>query len=144
MRQHALKYAFDFLGLNEQESQLHANEAYNAFITARSQVTVAPQVLALLKNLSQKYTLTAITNGNVDISKFCLKDSFEFLLMAGFDGAQKPSGEMFKLASKKLNVKLENILHYSFAKQYFGEVVSDLGNNSKFSTTLVKKQMFRW
>ena len=111
LRQHALKYAFDFLGLNEQESQLHVNEAYNAFITARSQVTVAPQVLALLKNLSQKYTLIAITNGNVDISKFCLKDSFEFLLMAGFDGAQKPSGEMFKLASKKLNVKLENILH---------------------------------
>ena len=111
LRQHALHYAFKSLGLNEQESEFHSKEAYQAFITARSQVVVAPKVLALLKNLSQKYTLIAITNGNVDISKFCLKDSFEFLLMAGFDGAQKPAADMFELAANKLNIELENILH---------------------------------
>jgi len=111
LRQHALDYAFKFLGLSDQESELHSEAAYQAFITARSQVNVDPEVLSLLKNLSQKYTLIAITNGNVDISKFCLKDSFEFLLMAGFDGAQKPAADMFELAADKLNVKLENILH---------------------------------
>ncbi|WP_042152829.1 MULTISPECIES: HAD-IA family hydrolase [unclassified Pseudoalteromonas] len=111
LRQHALHYAFTSLGHNDQESERHSKAAYQAFIIARSQVVVAPEVLALLKNLSQKYTLIAITNGNVDISKFCLKDSFEFLLMAGFDGAQKPAADMFELAADKLNVKLENILH---------------------------------
>ncbi|PAJ72431.1 hypothetical protein CJF42_21280 [Pseudoalteromonas sp. NBT06-2] len=111
LRQHALKYAFNFLGLNDEESEFHSKAAYQAFITARSQVVVAPEVLTLLKNLNKKYTLIAITNGNVDISKFCLKDSFEFLLMAGFDGRQKPAADMFELAAEKLNVKLENILH---------------------------------
>jgi len=111
LRQHALKYAFKFLGLNEQESELHSNTAYQAFISTRSQVIVSPEVLTLLKSLSKKYTLIAITNGNVDISKFCLKDSFEFLLMAGFDGPQKPASDMFESAAQKLNVNLANILH---------------------------------
>jgi len=111
LRQHALKYAFIFLGLNDQESEFHSKAAYQAFITARSKIVVTPEVLTLLSNLSKKYTLIAITNGNVDISKFCLKDSFEFLLMAGLDGAQKPAADMFKLAASKLNIELENILH---------------------------------
>ncbi|SFD45373.1 HAD-IA family hydrolase [Pseudoalteromonas denitrificans] len=111
LRQTALKYGFKYIGLNEQDSQMHAHKAYKAFIDTRSQIIVKPEVLTLLKKLSKKYTLIAITNGNVDISQFSLKNSFEFLLMAGFDGPQKPAPNMFELAANKLNVSLSNILH---------------------------------
>ncbi len=111
LRLEALKWGLEKLGLSTADINHYAHGAFQAFMEARSQVNVAPQVLSMLDSLSKKYHLIAITNGNVDISKFSLNKRFELLLMAGPDGLQKPASDMFTQAANTLNLPLSNILH---------------------------------
>ena len=77
-RKHTLRLALSKLEFTEQEVALHASNAYNAFADARSNIVVSDDVLALLDNLAQHFTLIAITNGNVEIERFNLHNKFVF------------------------------------------------------------------
>ncbi|MFY8275517.1 HAD-IA family hydrolase [Pseudoalteromonas sp. SSDWG2] len=107
LRKQALTYAIEYIG----EDSHHADAAYNAFAHARSNIVVSDDVLTLLASLRQKYTLIAITNGNVDVSKFNLKNQFELVLMAGPDGKAKPHAELFNNAASQLGVANHEIIH---------------------------------
>jgi HAD superfamily hydrolase (TIGR01549 family) len=107
----ALRYGFSELGFNEPDIAHHVEAAYHAFATARSQITVSDEVIALLHALKQKYTLIAITNGNVEVEKFNLNGIFELVLMAGRDGLAKPEPALFSNACQQLNVMPKQILH---------------------------------
>jgi len=97
--------------LNVENAAFHAEQAYNAFAKARSDIEVAPEVINLLAALRKKYKVIAITNGNVDVSQFNLKDSFDLVLQAGPHGKAKPASDMFNLACQQLGVNLNDILH---------------------------------
>lgn len=107
LRQHALRHAMKQIKEDEQ----HADLAYQAFADARSKVNVSESVLTLLARLSKHFKLIAITNGNVEVSRFNLKDQFEFVLLAGPDGRAKPYPDLFNLAAKKLNIESKDIMH---------------------------------
>ena len=110
-RQHTLRLALSKLDLNEHEVEHHADAAYNAFADARSKIVVTDDVLKLLDNLAQHFTLVAITNGNVEIERFNLRDKFELVLQAGMHGKAKPHGTLFDKAAAHLNVAKSEILH---------------------------------
>tara|TARA_B100001057_G_scaffold108089_1_gene105796 strand:- start:2549 stop:3256 length:708 start_codon:yes stop_codon:yes gene_type:complete len=110
-RQHTLRLALSKLDLNEQEVEHHADAAYNAFADARSKIVVTDDVLKLLDNLAQHFTLVAITNGNVEIERFNLRDKFALVLQAGMHGKAKPHGTLFDKAAAHLNVAKSEILH---------------------------------
>ncbi|BBW93065.1 flavin mononucleotide phosphatase [Pseudoalteromonas sp. PS1M3] len=110
-RKHTLRLALSKLEFTEQEVALHASNAYNAFADARSNIVVSDDVLALLDNLAQHFTLIAITNGNVEIERFNLHNKFELVLQAGMHGKAKPHSTLFDKAAAHLKVTKSDILH---------------------------------
>ncbi|MBQ4834095.1 HAD-IA family hydrolase [Pseudoalteromonas sp. MMG010] len=110
-RKHTLHLALTKLGFNEEEVIRHANNAYNAFAEARSNIVVDDSVLALLQNLAQHFTLIAITNGNVEIERFNLNNQFALVLQAGMHGKAKPHTALFDKAAAHLKVEKNDILH---------------------------------
>ena len=110
-RQAALLYAMTNLGFDKETAQQHAYGAYQAFADARSQITVANDVLELLASLNKQYRLIAITNGNVEVEKFNLNGMFELVLQAGPHGKAKPHSALFDTAAAKLNIPHSEILH---------------------------------
>ncbi|WP_462152375.1 HAD-IA family hydrolase [Pseudoalteromonas xiamenensis] len=107
----ALHYAFTELGFPEEDAVRHATGAFNAFMSARCNITVSEDVLILLNKLRQKYPLVAITNGNVDVEQFNLKGYFDFVLQAGRDGTAKPANAMYLAACARLNIEPSELLH---------------------------------
>ncbi|WP_372762453.1 HAD-IA family hydrolase [Pseudoalteromonas sp.] len=110
-RQHTLRLALAKLGFKGQELAQHANSAYQAFADARSNIAVSQEVLTLLDKLSQHFRLIAITNGNVEVERFNLKDKFELVLQAGRHGKAKPHSSLFDQAAAHFKIKNSNILH---------------------------------
>ncbi|MCF6459255.1 HAD-IA family hydrolase [Pseudoalteromonas sp. MMG024] len=108
-RQKALLWGLETLKV--ENAAFHATQAYNAFAKARSNIEVATEVIDLLAALRKKYKVIAITNGNVDVSQFNLKDSFDLVLQAGPHGKAKPANDMFNLACQQLGVSQNEILH---------------------------------
>jgi HAD superfamily hydrolase (TIGR01549 family) len=108
-RQQALLWGMQQLALDNAE-QLAAN-AYKIFADARSNIEVSEQVLELLSNLRKHYKVIAITNGNADVAKFNLRNSFDLVLQAGPHGQAKPQSDMFHTAAQQLDVALHEILH---------------------------------
>ena len=99
------------LGLAKADAVAIAQTAYDAFLTERTRISVAPEVVALLSTLAQRYTLIAITNGNACIHKMGIGDLFEFSLQAGPDGRMKPYADLFLAAANRLQVAPGQILH---------------------------------
>ena len=110
-RKHTLQLALSELGFKEEDVHHHANAAYQAFADARSNIQVSKEVLGLLERLRQHYTLIAITNGNVEVERFNLKDKFELVLQAGLHGKAKPHTTLFDQAAAHLRVNNGDILH---------------------------------
>ncbi|MBB1507103.1 MAG: HAD superfamily hydrolase (TIGR01549 family) [Pseudoalteromonas rhizosphaerae] len=110
-RKSTLRTALAKLGYQNAELEHHANNAYQAFADARSQIVVDDKVLDLLSQLSKRYRLIAITNGNVEIERFNLNGVFELVLQAGIHGKAKPHTTMFEQAAAALGVPTQHILH---------------------------------
>ncbi|KZN57671.1 HAD-IA family hydrolase [Pseudoalteromonas luteoviolacea] len=110
-RKVALEYGMSQLALTKEEVARYSSNAYQAFATARSNITVDQSVLSLLRELEKKYTLIAITNGNVEVEKFNLAGVFEHVYLAGLDGKAKPDAALFERACHDLKVNPSEILH---------------------------------
>ena len=110
-RQAALQYGFAKLGYSEIQQQQAAQSAYQAFADARSNITVSDTVINLLAQLRNKYPIIAITNGNVEVEKFNLKNSFDLVLRAGIDGRAKPHPELYQQACNHFNLTPNALLH---------------------------------
>ncbi|WP_017219401.1 HAD-IA family hydrolase [Pseudoalteromonas sp. NJ631] len=110
-RQVALEWGFTALGFDTATSKQRALQAYQAFADARSNITVSGAVINLLAQLRSQYHIIAITNGNVEIDKFNLRDSFDLVLRAGIDGRAKPHPELYQLACQHFNLAPHQLLH---------------------------------
>lgn len=87
------------------------DQAMDEFVIWRNKITVPIETLNTLNTLAQKFPLAVITNGNADIAKIGLEQYFQFSLRGGADGLSKPYHDMFTLASHRLNMPLNHILH---------------------------------
>jgi FMN hydrolase / 5-amino-6-(5-phospho-D-ribitylamino)uracil phosphatase len=99
------------LGLSLSEAAEIAQLAYDAFMQARTRITVQPEIKALLQQLAKHYQLIAITNGNACIDKMGIGALFEFSLQAGPDGRMKPYPDMYLKAAQQLKLAPAQILH---------------------------------
>jgi len=107
---------FMSLGLADDIAQEQAQAALNYFIELRSDFTVPEQSKKFLANLSEKYPLIAISNGNVDTKALGLSQYFQHIYHAGWqvDGRllkQKPASDMFTVACQQLAIKPSELLH---------------------------------
>ena len=99
------------LGLPREEARSVAQQGYNAFLDARTRISITPEVTQLLTALASRYQLLAITNGNACIDKMGIGQLFAFSLQAGPDGKMKPYPDMFQLAAERLKLAPAQILH---------------------------------
>lgn len=87
-------------------------EGFSAFYQARSNFSIDPSVFEILKQLSQRFPLVAITNGNVDIHRLGLTPYFIAYYRAGENGLRmKPYPDMLDAACKELDIKQSELLH---------------------------------
>ena len=89
-----------------------AEQAFDAFIQKRIQITISDDVMAMMETLSNHYPLVVLSNGNACVETMGLSHVFEFALHAGDNGLkQKPSADMFDEAAKRLKLPLNHIWH---------------------------------
>lgn len=78
-------------------------DAMGIFLEARNQIQCFDDVVPTLKQLSSKFTLGVLTNGNADINRIGLADYFSFSFSAEEVGAAKPAKDLFHIALKHTN-----------------------------------------
>lgn len=91
------------------ESMVEA--AFAEFYAARNEVQLFPEVRGALEQLSRRFRLIAISNGNADLKRIGLDDLFEFSVHAREHGAAKPSRCIFDAAAHKLGLPNAQVLH---------------------------------
>jgi len=116
VRLETYRLGFLALGLSENAAEQQAQAALDYFIILRSDFTLPTASVNLLADLSKRYPLIAISNGNVDTNTLGIAQYFQYVYHAGWqaDGTllrQKPAGDMFNLASQKLAIKPSQLLH---------------------------------
>jgi len=107
---------FVAFGLAENIAQQQAQAALNYFIELRSDFTVPEKSKELLANLSEKFPLIAISNGNVDTNTIGISHYFQHVYHAGWQVdakllKQKPVSDMFNVACHKLAIQPSQLLH---------------------------------
>ncbi len=75
-----------------------AIRAFNLFLEARHDVKFFDGALSALDDLSKRYTLGSLTNGNADPKKLKLDRYFSFSFCAADVGASKPAPDLFQKA----------------------------------------------
>lgn len=110
------RLGFEDLGFTSTIAQQMAQAALEYFISLRSDFTVPESSKQLLTNLSQKYPLVAITNGNVDTKALGIAQYFQHIYHAGWQSdeellKQKPAKDMFALACDTLGIYPNELLH---------------------------------
>ena len=98
MRELVLRQALLDFGLADAEASTVAQVATEAFLEGRHAVEFFPHALTTLAELSQHYTLAALSNGNANIARLGLDRFFAFSCSAADVGASKPAPPMFERA----------------------------------------------
>ncbi len=90
-----------------------AQQLVTQFIARRSQIKVDAAVSALLRDLSARFTLCAISNGNVQAPKQALAAYFAFDLRPSIalGRARKPYPDLYLEAASRLKLPPAAILH---------------------------------
>ncbi|MBP6300233.1 MAG: HAD-IA family hydrolase [Arenimonas sp.] len=106
-RKLSLRHAFQLSG----ESDDWVEPAFEAFFSARNQVTLFEDCIPALQRLASQFPLIAITNGNADLHRTGIAEFFIDCISAKNIGSAKPEVAIFEAASAKLNITAPNILH---------------------------------
>lgn len=111
LRCRILLRALTAAGYPAAEAQDMAEQAFAVFLQARHAIELAPEILPMLENLANRYTLGVITNGNADIRRLGLADYFRFALCAEELGIGKPDPRPFRTALDRAGVKAAQAVH---------------------------------
>jgi len=98
-------------GFSEEESRTGAEQAFEVFLNLRHEVVLYEEALEVLQDLSQRYTIGALTNGNADIYKTDAAEYFDFAFLAEDVNASKPAPDMFRAAMEKTGAAAQQIVH---------------------------------
>ncbi|GHE88605.1 haloacid dehalogenase [Thalassotalea profundi] len=99
------------LGFSDMQANKIAHSAMETFNFHRSNFTVPKKSHLLLKELSKKYPLVAISNGNVNTETIGIAHYFNHIYHADLSKQQKPSSAMFSLACQDLSIEPHHLLH---------------------------------
>lgn len=85
-------------GLSMQASNSTALAAFEIFMEQRNRVTFFPHAEEVISQLSKRYSLIALSNGNADLNKVGIGQHFDAQINAAKAGFAKPHPRMFELA----------------------------------------------
>lgn len=88
-----------------------ADDAFEVFDAARNRVDLFPDVEPALAELSRRYTLVALTNGNADVERIGIGRFFVGTISAADTGVAKPARRIFEAAVDHAGVDPAEILH---------------------------------
>jgi len=88
-----------------------ADDGFETFRRARSEVVLYEGVVELLAALGGRYRLAAITNGNADLEQIGIAGHFDLVLAASLERAPKPSPEMFRDCLDCFGIEAHELLH---------------------------------
>ena len=108
---HLVDGAGEILRLRHDEARAGAQQAFDIFLAERRKVILYEEALAVLKQLSQHYTLGALTNGNADIYKTDAAEYFDFAYLAENVGFSKPHPQMFQVVFDEMGVSPHEVVH---------------------------------
>lgn len=124
LRRLSLESGFKALGLSGNELKTATNRCFEHFYFQRSNFKLNRNIHSLLRILSDKLPLVAITNGNVDIKQIGLEGYFTACFKASVKLPMKPNIAMFDAAQAQLNIPHGNILHVgdNLPKDVYGAI----------------------
>jgi putative hydrolase of the HAD superfamily len=88
-----------------------AQEAFAVFFKGRNNVAFFPYALKMLEQLSEKYTLFALTNGNADVEQVGIDKYLAGAVSSADVGASKPSPRMFEAVLDMANIEAHQAIH---------------------------------
>ena len=117
-----------------------AKEAMKVFLQARSNVSLYPDVVPVLKELNKKYSIVAVTNGNANIDNIGISRYFEFSVSPAETGTSKPDVAFFQFLFKKTGLSSENVLHVG------DEPETDIlgAQNAKLNNVWINRNGMEW
>lgn len=111
LRISALELALQHSGYATGESAELARRGFEVFLHARHEVTYFESALETLAELSQHYTIGALTNGNADVGRLELARYFDFGLAAEQFNAAKPAPDLFLAALERTGLHAAAMVH---------------------------------
>ncbi len=111
IRRVAFRHALQQCGLADAAAGELAEQAFAVFWQCRQQVDVFDDTEALLTQLSARYTLGALSNGNASLQAIGLAGHFRFHFAGEDFAAAKPAPDMFLAALHEAGVAAHEALH---------------------------------
>lgn len=111
LRRRVIERALQLSGYTAAESETFSHQAFEAFLQARNQVLFFDGALDAVQQLTRRYVLGTLTNGNADIKRLGLSDYFSFSFSAEQVGAPKPAPNLFHAALKHTGVKAQEMIY---------------------------------
>ena len=105
-------------GIAVKEAEEASDAAFAAFMAHRNDVGLFAEAAPVLKVLSEKYVIGALTNGNADVYRTPLATYFDFAFKAEDVGASKPHPELFKRALAHTDINPEQLIHVGDSNQH--------------------------
>ena len=98
-------------GHGEANARRLAARAFEVFIEARHDIEFFDGTLGALANLSRRYALGSLTNGNADPKRLRLDRYFSFSFCAADVGASKPAPDLFEAALRHTGAAPHEVVH---------------------------------
>jgi FMN hydrolase / 5-amino-6-(5-phospho-D-ribitylamino)uracil phosphatase len=102
LREHAREFGY---------AEAMVEEAFEAFIQARNEVDLYPDVLPALDRLAARYRLFTASNGNADLGKIGIAHFFERTVAARHVGALKPDPAIFHKVIEGTDLQAHEVVY---------------------------------
>lgn len=110
-RQQSILLSIKSFGIESRLAILISRQAMSLVNFWRNQINISTDTHYVLKLLSAKLPLIAITNGDANMKECNINQYFSEIFRSGVNGPPKPYANMYDLAAKKLNLLPNEILH---------------------------------
>lgn len=110
-RRLSLQIVCEEVGYSSSDALAISDGAMDCFLTARQDVELFPHAQAMLAELSKRYMLIGLTNGNARLEETVIGGFFEAHLRAETVGESKPGPRMFLEALNIANCTRDECVH---------------------------------
>lgn len=111
LRRKMLYQLFRDVALEHDHAEHMSEQAFDVFFHHRNQVTLFHEAEDLLRQLSQRYMLIALTNGNADLQRIGIDGYFQAHFNADKVANPKPFPDMFEAALEFAGVAPHEAVH---------------------------------
>ena len=111
LRKKTIAYHVKKFFKNSKDLNKFIEDAYNFFLKERHKVTFYDDVIEVLEELSSKYRLGVLTNGNADVNKLGIGHLFDFSISSMDVKSNKPDQAHFVKARELSQVDFTETLH---------------------------------